>query len=294
MATVRRGPPVLAIVIEGAADARIRRDRPQDRQGHLCARRAAAARGPAQRAVRSRPIRAGAGAADHFRRGSRRPRRDREPADGVDGPAPHPGPGVRAAHAGGNGAPGGLALLARVAGEGQGRHLHERVVPRNARGPVARRNRRRRAARADGGDTAPRTDADGRRHRPAQVLDPPVEGRPEEAAATARRECPHPLARDARGLEPLAPLRQVARPVGTHAAGNIHRRGAVVRRRGHRRALSQPVRRQDPAGRHAADPRREEASGAATRADADDTGDHRQRQADSRPRPDEEALAAGI
>ena len=63
--------------------------------------------------------------------------------------------------------------------------------------------------------------------------------------------------------------------------------GALVRRRGHRRALPQPDRRQDPARRDAADPRREGTRPRRARGHAGAVG-HRQRRADPRPRPHEE------
>ena len=100
------------------------------------------------------------------------------------------------------------------------------------------------------------------------------------------RDTAHPLARDARRLERARALRQVARPVGTRAAGDVHRRGAVVRRRGHRRALPQPDRRQDPA-RRACSGRSPQKKTRPPRHALTPTGagGHRQRQADPRPRP---------
>jgi hypothetical protein len=78
------------------------------------------------------------------------------------------------------------------------------------------------------------------------VLDPPVEGRP-EAAAAPLNGITHQLARDAEDWN-----RSRSTPVRT-TCGNTRRETstgeAVVRRRGHRRALSQPVRRKDPAER---------------------------------------------
>ena len=65
------------------------------------------------------------------RRRGRRPRRNREQAERMDGPAPHPrhyafGPRTR----GRARAPAGVALLARAAAARKDRHLHERVVSR--------------------------------------------------------------------------------------------------------------------------------------------------------------------
>ena len=123
---------------------------------------------------------------DHLGCGGRRPRRDREQADRVDGPAAHSRRRVRSAHRRRRDAPAAVALLARAAADGPGRHLHERLVQRD-------RSSRSSAATIDDAaaataprvDPASRADAGRRGARAAEVLDPPVEEGPEEAARDA-------------------------------------------------------------------------------------------------------------
>ena len=84
--------------------------------------------------MRSTTSGAGSAARAHpdQRRRRRRPRRNRQPAQRMDGPATYPRRRLRPPHAGGSRAPAAVALLARAAAQGQDRHLHERLVPRGA------------------------------------------------------------------------------------------------------------------------------------------------------------------
>ena len=127
------------------------------------------------------------GPARDLRRRSRRPRRDREQADRVDGSAAHPRRvafGPRTAEE--IGAPAAVALLARAAAQGQARHLHERLVQRGgARRTCAARSTAGRAACTLAVDPPARADADRRRHRAAQVLDPPVARRTRRSGCEA-------------------------------------------------------------------------------------------------------------
>ncbi len=113
----------------------IGRDRPPDRPRGLPARGARAARGPAQRPVRPAGAKARADPGADQRHRGRRPRRDRQPADVVDGSAARPRQRLRAADPRGARPPAGVPLLAGVAAQGQDRRVHERVVP----GPPGRR-----------------------------------------------------------------------------------------------------------------------------------------------------------
>ena len=169
MAAVCRNEAVLAKIVESGTgetrDAGISRDRPQDREEGLRAGRSAAARGAAQCAIRAIGEGAWPVARADQRRRERRARRNRQSAHQLDGSPAYPRPCVRAADAGGTGAPDRLALLARAAADRQDRHLHECVVPRSAAGPGRRPHRRCRARRLSPGSAARGADARRRRHR---------------------------------------------------------------------------------------------------------------------------------
>ena len=93
---------------------------------------------------------------------------------------------------------------------------------------------------------------------PAQVLDPPVEGRPEAAARASSTATRAPAGASRATTGPARASTPSRTTCGNTCCGRpppAKRRG---RRRGHRRAIPQPVGRQDPARGHAADTRREE------------------------------------
>ncbi len=277
-----------------ATHARIGRARTPDRQEDLCAGGRRAARGPAQRAVRAEREEARPGARDHQRRRERRPRRDRQPAHGLDGPAAHPRERVRTALAGGTRAAAGVALLAGAAAHGKDRHLHERVVPRGARRAARRRHRRRPAQHPPAGNPARGAHAVRRRRGAAQVLDPPFARRAEGADPRARVRPEDALAHHPRRQACAQALQQVARDLGARAARIVDRDGAVVRGRGHRRALPQPDGRQDPARLAPVDARAPGEARARGQGRGAGALGHRQRQADPRPRPHEEAHRPAI
>ena len=163
------------------------------------------------------------------------------------------------------------------------------------RARIARPHRRRPARGASSGDPRARADAERRRRRAAQVLDPPVQGRAEKTSEVAR-------ARSAAraGVSPATTGGRTAPianryPLWETCCARPRRGGAVVRGRRHRRALPQPDRRAHPARCDARDdtadgPRQGgQASGDAGRAVGD-----RQRQADSRSRSVEKALGTSV
>ncbi len=278
-----RGPKGSGKVKAGGHDAGIGRSRPQDRQGRLRARRAEAARGADHRSIRDEPRATRADPGPHQRPRRRRPRRNREQAQRVDGSAVHPHPRIRRRRARRKGPAARVALLAGAAAPRQDRHLHERVVP-----PADRRTRaagRESCAvqRVSAGHTAARADARRRGHRAAQVLDPLVARRPEAAIAGTRVRPENALARDRHRQAGVQVLQQVPRRLGGDAARNVDRRRAVVRRRRRRSQLSQLDGGEDPAGRHGQDRRASEAR-AASRGGARALG-ARERRADPPPRP---------
>ncbi len=117
----------------------------------------------------------------------RRPRRDRQQADRMDGPAAHPRDCVRAAPPGRSRATAGVALLVQLC-RPRGRigifmdAWYEEAMA--TRGP--RQDRPRRGTCAPAADPRARADADRRGFRAAQVLDPSVQGGTEGEAAGAR------------------------------------------------------------------------------------------------------------
>ena len=140
-----------------------------------------------------------------------------------------------------------MALLARAAAEGQDRHLHERVVQRAARG-----------ARCAARSTTASSTRRWRRSGISSGCSPTRASSCSSSGSTCRRKrrrsgCGSSSATRARAGASRATTgtrrasTPIARPVGARAARDVDRRSAVVRRRGHRRALSEPDGRQDPA-----------------------------------------------
>ncbi len=204
---------------------------------------------------RERPL---SGADPDRRRRGRRQGRDGQPAQRVDGPAPHPDQRVRRAVGRG-------ARAARRCGASGARcRPRARSASSSAPGTPCRSSSGSwaRSARASSRaqierDPALREDALRRRRAGPQVLVPPVQGPAEEAPEGAGEGSEDALARHRARLEVLQALRPVRQGVRAVPARDQHRRGAVDRGGGRGPALPQPHGRPAPARGDARAARRE-------------------------------------
>ena len=215
-----------------ALDARIRGNRPPDREGDYAREEPKLREALLNAQCELSAVAARPDAARHLRRRRRRPRRDGEQLNEWMDPRHIRVVAFGPPHRDELARPPAWRYWRALPPQGRDRHLHERLVQRDAR-------RARCAARSSDDELDAQLDAI-RQHERMLTDEGLVllkfwihlsKTRSEEAPARARTRPAHALARHARRLGRIADLQQVARPVGARAARDVDRRGAVVRRR---------------------------------------------------------------
>jgi len=169
------------------------------------------------------------------------------------------------------GSPDDVALLARLAAQGQDRGVSRFLVHLADPQPGIRSHQGGRPRPEPGARQAPGKDAHRRRGADHQILAAPVQGKAGKALEDPGERPENPLARHRTRLGALQALRQVPHRPRKRDPPHQHRRGAVDHRRRLRPALPQPDDGQGDPRNHPQAPRRrgqEEKSGSAFRAAA--------------------------